>query len=46
MARSTNAEDYQRIAPPVAAMPKDFPAGHHIPPHRHERGQLVYAVRG
>lgn len=46
MPRSTNAEDYQRIATPVAAMPKDFPAGHHIPPHRHERGQLLYATRG
>lgn len=44
--RSTNPEDYQRVARPVAAMPKDFPAGHHIPPHRHERAQLVYAVRG
>jgi AraC-like DNA-binding protein len=46
MIRSTNAEDYQRIATPVAAMPKDFPAGHHIPPHRHERGQLLYATQG
>ncbi|MFN4276334.1 MAG: AraC family transcriptional regulator [Ferrovibrio sp.] len=46
MPRSTNAEDYQRIATPVAAMPKDFPAGQHIPPHRHERGQLLYATRG
>lgn len=46
MARSTNAADYQRIAPPVAAMPKDFPAGFHIEPHSHERGQLLYATRG
>lgn len=45
-ARSTNAADYQRIAPPVGAMPKDFPAGHRIAPHRHERGQLLYATRG
>jgi AraC-like DNA-binding protein len=46
MARSTNAEDYQRVARPVAAMPKDFPSGHHISRHSHERGQLVYATRG
>jgi AraC-like DNA-binding protein len=46
MPRSTDAQDYQRIAPPVGAMPKDFPAGHHIPPHRHERGQLLYATTG
>lgn len=44
--RSTDPQDYQRVGRPVAAMPKDFPAGHHIPPHRHERGQLIYAVRG
>ena len=46
MARSTNAEDYQRVARPVAAMPKDFPSGHHIARHSHERGQLLYATRG
>ncbi|MFN3399076.1 MAG: AraC family transcriptional regulator [Ferrovibrio sp.] len=46
MARSTNAEDYQRVARPVAAMPKDFPSGHHIARHSHPRGQLVYATRG
>lgn len=45
-ARSTDPEDYQRLATPVAAMPKDFPAGHHIAPHSHERAQLVYAIRG
>lgn len=46
MTRSTNAEDYQHVARPVAAMPKDFPSGHHIARHSHERGQLVYATRG
>jgi AraC-like DNA-binding protein/mannose-6-phosphate isomerase-like protein (cupin superfamily) len=45
-ARSTNPEDYQRVARPVAAMPKDFPSGHHIGRHSHARGQLVYATRG
>lgn len=44
--RSTDPADYQRVARPVAAMPKDFPPGHHIPRHRHERGQLLYATRG
>ncbi|MEK9969245.1 MAG: helix-turn-helix transcriptional regulator [Ferrovibrio sp.] len=44
--RSTNAADYQRVARPVAAMPKDFPSGHHIGRHSHERGQVVYATRG
>lgn len=44
--RSTDPRDYQRVARPVAAMPKDFPPGHHIPPHSHERGQLVYATNG
>lgn len=44
--RSTDPRDYQRVGRPVAAMPKDFPPGHHIPPHSHERGQLVYATSG
>ncbi len=44
--RSTNPEDYQRVARPVAAMPKDFTSGHHIDRHSHERGQLLYATRG
>lgn len=46
MRRSTDPRDYQHTARPVAAMPKDFPPGTHIPPHRHERAQLVYAVSG
>ncbi|HEX6956345.1 MAG TPA: helix-turn-helix transcriptional regulator [Ferrovibrio sp.] len=45
-ARSTNAEDYQRIRPAVAAMPKDFAPGETVRPHRHERAQLLFAVRG
>ncbi len=44
--RSTNPEDYQHVPRPVAAMPKDFPSGHTIAPHRHARAQLVYAVAG
>lgn len=44
--RSTNPEDYQHVPRPVAAMPKDFPSGHTIAPHRHARAQLIYAVSG
>jgi AraC-like DNA-binding protein len=44
--RSTDPRDYQRLARPVAAMPKDFPHGHHIPPHSHERGQVIFATTG
>jgi len=44
--RSTNREDYQRVPRPVAAMAKDFPSGHVIPPHMHPRAQLIYAAEG
>jgi AraC-like DNA-binding protein len=44
--RSTDAADYQRVPRPVAAMPKEFAAGHVIPPHSHERAQLVFAESG
>src|SRR3954453_5852095 len=45
-ARSTDAADYQRVPRPVAAMPKEFAAGHVIAPHCHERAQLVFAETG
>ncbi|WP_296348017.1 helix-turn-helix transcriptional regulator [Reyranella sp.] len=45
-ARSTDPEDYQRVPRAVAAMPKDFAAGHEIAPHRHARAQLIYATVG
>jgi AraC-like DNA-binding protein len=45
-ARSTDAADYQHVPRPVAAMPKEFAAGHVIPPHSHERAQLVFAQSG
>ena len=35
-----------RIARPVVAMAADYPPGHRVPPHRHERAQLVYASAG
>ena len=44
--RSTDPADYQRVPRPVAAMAKDFTAGHHITPHWHERAQLIFAAHG
>ncbi len=32
--------------PPVLALAREYPDGHILPGHRHERGQLVHAVRG
>lgn len=46
LARSTNREDFQRVARPVAAMAKDFPGGFVIAPHSHPRAQLIYAADG
>ena len=46
MARSTDPADYQDVARPVAAMPKEFADGHHIPPHSHRRAQFVHAISG
>lgn len=31
---------------PVVALPSDYPDGHHVPPHNHSRGQLLYALSG
>ena len=45
-ARSSDPHDYQTVGRAVAAMPKDFPPGSHVPPHRHPRAQLLYAVAG
>jgi AraC-like DNA-binding protein/quercetin dioxygenase-like cupin family protein len=44
--RSTDAGDYQDIARPVAVMAKEFAGGARTNPHKHRRGQLLYAVRG
>lgn len=44
--RSIDPRDYQRVARPVAAMAKNFRDGETIPPHAHERDQVLYAVRG
>jgi len=44
--RSINAEDYQNIAPAVAAMSKEFAAGTGSATHSHRRAQLLFASRG
>ncbi len=31
---------------PITALAKDYPAGWHVPRHRHLRGQVVYAASG
>ncbi|GGF09504.1 transcriptional regulator [Aliidongia dinghuensis] len=46
MTYSTDPNDYQRVPVKVAAMAKDFPPGHVVGEHVHERAQLVYAVSG
>lgn len=37
---------YEQAPHPIVVMPKDYPSGHVVPLHRHERGQLIYAVAG
>lgn len=44
--RSTNADDYQNVLRPIAAMPKHYPAGYTLLPHHHPRAQLTYARSG
>lgn len=44
--RSTNADDYQNVPRPLAAMSKTFASGHEIDPHHHPRDQFVYSVTG
>jgi len=43
---STNADDYQDVPRPVAAMAKEYPDGFLVKPHSHVRGQLLYATAG
>jgi len=31
---------------PITALAKEYPRGCHVPPHRHRRGQLIYASSG
>ena len=44
--KSTNPQDYQQVARPIAAMAKNFAAGFRVARHHHERAQLVFAARG
>ncbi len=44
--RSTNAEDYQKVPRPIAAMSKTFSDGSEIAPHHHSRDQFLYSVTG
>lgn len=44
--RSTNAADYQYLAPVVTALPREAGYGSHIAPHSHPRAQLLYAIEG
>ncbi len=42
--KSTNPQNHQQVARPIAAMAKDFSAGFRIARHRHERAQLASAA--
>ena len=44
--RSTNADDYQKVPRPIAAMSKTFKDGFEIAPHHHSRDQFLYSVTG
>lgn len=44
--KSTHPDDYQYVDRPIAAMPKDFPAGYRTALHAHARAQLIFAASG
>lgn len=44
--RSTDPSDYQLVPRAIAAMAKSFLPGDTIPPHAHERDQVLYATHG
>ncbi|MEO1161531.1 MAG: AraC family ligand binding domain-containing protein, partial [Pseudomonadota bacterium] len=44
--RSTNPGDYQNLPQPIVVLIKSFADGFAIPPHQHERDQLLYAING
>ncbi len=44
--KSTDRDDYQYTARPLAGMAKDFTNGERIAPHRHPRAQLTWAISG
>ncbi|WP_417863016.1 AraC family transcriptional regulator [Vreelandella venusta] len=43
---NTHLAKWENAKNPVVSMFKEYPAGHHIPPHQHQRGQLIYASTG
>jgi AraC-like DNA-binding protein/quercetin dioxygenase-like cupin family protein len=43
---SDSAEEITKVPRPIVAMAKDFPNGHLIPFHQHDRSQLLYASSG
>ena len=44
--KSENREDYQATKRTVAAMARDLPNQLLIPPHSHDRAQLIYGCSG
>lgn len=44
--RSTNPDDYQDVARPIAVLARDIPGHHTTRWHSHRRGQLVFATSG
>ena len=46
LSKSTDPNDYQSVARPVAAMPADYRRGHQIALHRHARHQLLLSAGG
>jgi AraC-like DNA-binding protein len=46
MVRNARFAEYDATPRPVVAIGNDFRAGHVLPPHHHDRGQLVYGASG
>lgn len=46
MVRHARANRYEDVPQLVIAVGNSYPAGHHHPPHRHRRAQLLYAETG
>lgn len=46
MVLHSRANRFERVPQPVVAVGNAYPAGHHHPPHRHGRAQLLYAETG
>jgi AraC-like DNA-binding protein len=46
MVRNARLAEYEHTPRPVVAIANDFADGHVMPPHRHQRAQLVYGAAG